>query len=542
MEPFAVYKDIQARTKGQFLLGVVGPVRTGKSTFIRRFMELLALPGMEEQDAAEVRDQLPVSGSGKTITTVEPKFIPKEAVNVKLGEEIPVKIRLIDCVGFMVPEATGDMEQEKERMVKTPWYEQEIPFHQAAEIGTRKVIQEHSTIGLVVTCDGSFGEIPRKNFENGEEKTVQELKKQGKPFLILVNSKKPYGEEAQKLVKELEDKYQAAVLGVNCEQLRKEDVIRILEKILYEFPVRQIEYYIPKWVELLPITHYLKEDLLKQMKEQMGKMEYIRDIRQENLQMDSSYVKSITLEEINLSNGVVKVRIQIGDPYYYQVMSEMTGVPIESEYQLIHTLKELAQMKQEYAKVQHAIESVRGTGYGVVIPEKNEITLEEPVVIRQGNKYGVKIKSASPSIHMIKANIETEIAPIVGSEEQAQDLIAFIKENEKTADDGMWETNIFGKSIEQLVEDGIRTKIAQISEESQVKLQDTMQKIVNDSKGGLSALLSEKKYRISEKNLTKFCNKAIINSVENDQKIRGETKEYLCKVHNVSLYETTKIR
>ena len=248
MEPFAVYKDIQARTKGQFLLGVVGPVRTGKSTFIRRFMELLALPGMEEQDAAEVRDQLPVSGSGKTITTVEPKFIPKEAVNVNLGEEIPVKIRLIDCVGFMVPEATGDMEQEKERMVKTPWYEQEIPFHQAAEIGTRKVIQEHSTIGLVVTCDGSFGEIPRKNFENGEEKTVQELKKQGKPFLILVNSKKPYGEEAQKLVKELEDKYQAAVLGVNCEQLRKEDVIRILEKILYEFPVRQIEYYIPNLV------------------------------------------------------------------------------------------------------------------------------------------------------------------------------------------------------------------------------------------------------------------------------------------------------
>lgn len=355
MEPFAVYKDIQARTKGQFLLGVVGPVRTGKSTFIRRFMELLALPGMEEQDAAEVRDQLPVSGSGKTITTVEPKFIPREAVNVNLGEEIPVRIRLIDCVGFMVPEATGDMEQEKERMVKTPWYEQEIPFHQAAEIGTRKVIQEHSTIGLVVTCDGSFGDIPRKNFVEGEEKTVQELKKQGKPFLILVNSKKPYGEEAQKLVRELEEKYQAAVLGVNCEQLRKEDVLRILEKILYEFPVRQIEYYIPKWVELLPVTHYLKEDLLKQMKEKMGTMEYIRDIRQENLEMDSNYVKSVTLEEINLSNGVVKVRIQIEDPYYYQVMSEMTGVTIESEYQLIHTLKELAQMKQEYTKVQQAI-------------------------------------------------------------------------------------------------------------------------------------------------------------------------------------------
>ena len=284
-----------------------------------------------------------------------------------------------------------------------------------------------------------------------------------------------------------------ALIGIAApqyrEQLRKEDVLRILEKILYEFPVRQIEYYIPKWVELLPVTHYLKEDLLKQMKEKMGTMEYIRDIRQENLEMDSNYVKSVTLEEINLSNGVVKVRIQIEDPYYYQVMSEMTGVTIESEYQLIHTLKELAQMKQEYTKVQQAIESVRGTGYGVVIPEKNEITLEEPVVIRQGNKYGVKIKSVSPSIHMIKANIETEIAPIVGSEEQAHDLITFIKENEKNTDDGMWETNIFGKSIEQLVEDGIRTKIAQISEESQVKLQDTMQKIVNDSKGGLICII-----------------------------------------------------
>ena len=410
-------------------------------------------------------------------------------MEVSIGENQKIRVKLIDCVGFLVKDASGNVEEGRERMVKTPWQEKAIPFHDAARIGTEKVISQHSTIGIVVTTDGSFGEIPRENFIPAEEQTIKELKVQGKPFLILVNSQTPYSEETGKTVKHLEEKFGVSVLAVNCEQLRKEDVIRILEKILYEFPVRQIEYYIPKWVELLPITHYLKEDLLKQMKEQMGKMEYIRDIRQENLQMDSSYVKSITLEEINLSNGVVKVRIQIGDPYYYQVMSEMTGVPIESEYQLIHTLKELAQMKQEYAKVQHAIESVRGTGYGVVIPEKNEITLEEPVVIRQGNKYGVKIKSASPSIHMIKANIETEIAPIVGSEEQAQDLIAFIKENEKTADNGMWETNIFGKSIEQLVEDGIRTKIAQISEESQVKLQDTMQKIVNDSKGGLVCII-----------------------------------------------------
>ena len=339
-----------------------------------------------------------------------------------------------------------------------------------------------------MTCDGSFGEIPRNNFEESEERTVQELKKQGKPFLILVNSQKPYKEETLKLVEQLQDKYKAAVLSVNCEQLRKDDIVRILEKILHEFPVRQVEYYIPKWVELLEPSHYLKADLLQQIKEMMGKLKYIRDIKNDNLQIGSTYVKSAALEEVNLSNGIVRVRVEMKEPYYYQVMSEMTGVVINSEYQLIHTLKELAGMKEEYAKVKNAMESVRGSGYGVVIPEKNEITLEEPVVIKQGNKYGVKIKSASPSIHMIKANIETEIAPIVGNEQQAIDLIDFIKENAKSKE-GIWQTNIFGKSIEQLVEDGIRTKIAQISEESQVKLQDTMQKIVNDSKGGLICII-----------------------------------------------------
>lgn len=488
MESFAVYRDIQARTKGQFLLGVVGPVRTGKSTFVRRFMELVALPGMDESAKKEVKDQLPVSGSGKTITTVEPKFVPKEAVEVVLEQEIPVKVRLIDCVGFMVPEASGNMDENKERMVKTPWFPQEIPFHQAAEIGTKKVIQDHSTIGLLITTDGSFGEIPRKNFEESEARTVQELKEQGKPFLILVNSQKPYKEETLALVKSLQEKYQAMAMSVNCEQLRKEDIVRILEKILYEFPVHQMEFYIPKWVELLPASHYLKADLLAQIRENMDKWKYIRDIRKENVQLTSPYIKNIGLDEINLSNGYVKVRVDINENCYYQVMSEMTGVNITSEYQLIHTLKELAHMKNEYEKVQHAVDSVRGCGYGVVIPEKNEIVLEEPMVIKQGNKFGVKIKSISPSIHMIKANIETEIAPIVGSEQQANDLIGFIRENSKR-EEGIWETNIFGKSVEQLVEEGIRTKIAHITEESQVKLQDSMQKIVNDSKGGMICII-----------------------------------------------------
>lgn len=488
MDAFAVYRDIQARTKGQFLIGVVGPVRTGKSTFIRRFLEVLALPAMEEHTKAEVRDQLPLSGSGTLITTVEPKFIPKEAVEISLGENIPIRLRLIDCVGFLVPDATGNMENEKERMVKTPWFEEAIPFHEAAEIGTRKVISEHSTLGIIVTTDGSFGEIPRENFTEAETRTVEELKKQGKPFLILVNSVKPYKEETQKLTRELSEKYGASALAVNCDQLRGDDIVRILECLLYEFPLRQMEFYIPKWVELLPLQDPLKAELLEKIRELTAELKYIRDVRKETIQLESEYVKTVSLLQVDLSSGVVKVQVEMKEKYYYSMVSEMTGVSIQGEYDLMRALKELSAMKTEYARVQNAMESVRGSGYGVVIPEKEEIVLDDPVVIRQGSKFGVKIRSTSPSIHMIKANIETEIAPIVGTEQQAEDLIAYIRESGRQKD-GIWKTNIFGKSVEQLVEDGIRTKIAQITEESQVKLQESMQKIVNDSRGGMVCII-----------------------------------------------------
>ena len=488
MDAYHIYQDIQARTNGEIYIGVVGPVRTGKSTFIRRFMELAVLPNMEENQKKEVRDQLPLSGSGKMITTVEPKFIPKEAARISLGEDLEAKIRLIDCVGFMVRDAAGNIEEGKERMVKTPWFDYEIPFHQAAETGTRKVIEEHSSIGLVITCDGSFGEIPRENYIEGEEKTVQELKKTGKPFLILVNSQKPYKEETQNLVQELKKKYQAGVISVNCEQLRKEDVTRILEKILYEFPIVQMEFYVPKWVEMLPADHYLKENLLDGIRELMGKMKYVKDAAREHLPFSSEYVRNMTPEKISLSNGRVRVRVDMDEKWYYEILSEMTGVSISDEYELIHTMQEMAKMKKEYVKVQDAISAVRGKGYGVVTPDKEEIKLEEPVVIKQGSKYGVKIKSVSPSIHMIRANIETEIAPIVGNEEQAKDLIEYIKTCDERKE-SVWQTNIFGKSIGQLVEDGIHAKLVQIGDESQIKLQDTMQKIVNDSKGGLVCII-----------------------------------------------------
>lgn len=488
MDTYNIYKDIQARTNGEIYIGVVGPVRTGKSTFVRRFMELAALPNMEENQRKEVRDQLPLSGSGKLITTVEPKFIPKEAARIQIGEDVDAKIRLIDCVGFLVPDAAGNMEDGKERMVKTPWFSYEIPFHQAAETGTRKVIEEHSSIGFVLTCDGSFGEISREQFVESEEKTVAELKKTGKPFLILVNSQKPYKEETLKLVEELKKKYDAGVLSLNCEQLRKEDVSRILEKLLYEFPVVQMEFYIPKWVEMLPPDHYVKESLLEEVKICMEKVKYVKDVPKDPFSISCEYISGMIPEKIDLSSGKVQVRVEMDESWYYEVLSEMTGVEISDEYELIHTMQELASIKKEYVKVQGAISSVHGKGYGVVTPDKSEIKLEDPVVIKQGSKYGVKIKSVSPSIHMIRANIETEIAPIVGSEEQARDLIAYIKNSEERKE-SIWQTNIFGKSIEELVEDGIHTKLVQIGEESQVKLQDTMQKIVNDSKGGMVCII-----------------------------------------------------
>ena len=488
MENFQIYRDIQARTGGDIYIGVVGPVRTGKSTFIRRFMEIVALPQMSETKQTEIRDQLPLSGSGKMITTAETKFIPKEAIPVTLGTDQKVKIRLIDSVGFLVKDAAGHMEDGKERMVKTPWFEQAIPFREAARIGTQKVIEEHSTIGIVITSDGSFGELPRANFLEAEEKTIQELKKQQKPFIVLVNSQMPYKDEALKTAEEIQQKYQITALTVNCDQLRKEDIARILEKVLYEFPVSQIQFYIPRWVEMLPMDHELKQQILSQIRDKMKEMHHIRDITKESVNLSGPYVQDSLLEDVGMSDGTVKVRIRVKDEYYYQMLSQMSGIEMESEYELIHTMKELSEMKEKYVKVQSALESVRGSGYGVVVPELSEIQLEEPAVIRQGNKFGVKIKSRSPSIHMIKANIETEIAPIVGTEQQAKDLITYIGESGARGE-SIWETNIFGKSIEQLVQDGIRSKIAVISEESQVKLQDTMQKIVNDSKGGLVCII-----------------------------------------------------
>ena len=489
MEVFDVYKDIQARTKGAVYLGVVGPVRTGKSTFIKRFMDLMVLPKMEDIPSRErARDELPQSASGKTVMTAEPKFVPKEAAEICLMDDVKVKVRLVDCVGYMVEGATGHMENGEERMVKTPWFENEIPFTKAATVGTQKVIRDHATIGIVVTTDGSIGELPRSSYVLPEEKTIQELKSLGKPFIVLVNSQRPYSPEAKQLVDEIKKEYDVAAMAVNCEQLREEDIHNIMERVLFEFPVSEVQFYIPKWVEMLSREHKIKIEILKHIRGILDEFREIKDAVNGVKKPEDSCIADMRVEDIAMDTGCVTIRIQVDEKHYYEMLSDLIGSNITSEYELVRMVKELSEMKKEYEDVRDAMESVKMKGYGVVNPRKEEIQVDEPVLIKQGNKYGVKIRSEAPSIHMIRANIETEIAPIVGNEQQANDLVKYIKDNSQT-DEGIWGTNIFGKSIEEMLMDGMKNKIMTINDESQMKLQDTMQKIVNDSNGGMVCII-----------------------------------------------------
>ena len=488
MERHNIYQDISARTGGEIYLGVVGPVRSGKSTFIKRFMELMVLPEIaDENERQRTFDELPQSGTGKTIMTTEPKFIPKEAVELPM-EDMKIKIRLIDCVGFMVKGAGGHLENGQERLVKTPWFDYEVPFTKAAEYGTRKVIRDHSTIGILVTTDGSFGEIPRDSYVEAEKKTVEELLSIGKPFIVLLNSDRPYSKATQTLAENLTKEYHTTVMPVNCDQLRQEDIQEILKNVLLEFPLSSVGFYLPKWVETLRDDHWMKKSILDLVKNFMADREKMKDLYQKKIP-SNEYIESGKIDKIHMDTGEVDVKIQIRDSYYYDILSDLTGIPIKSEYHLIRTMKELAGKKREFEEVSQALKDARERGYGVMKPVLSEIELSEPEVVKHGNKYGVKIKAEAPSIHLIRANLSTEVAPIVGTQLQAEDLITYIKEQAGEDPKEIWNVNIFGKTLEQRVDDGISGKVTKINEDSQEKLQNAMEKIVNESSGGLICII-----------------------------------------------------
>ncbi|MBE5949246.1 MAG: stage IV sporulation protein A [Lachnospiraceae bacterium] len=505
MDNYNLYKDIKLRTGGEIYIGVVGPVRTGKSTFIKRFMDLEVLPGIEDVHSRErAKDELPQSAAGRTIMTTEPKFIPKEAAKIKITDDISILTRLIDCVGYMVDGAAGHTENNSERMVKTPWFDYEIPFTQAAELGTQKVIRDHSTVGIVVTADGSFGDISRESFVPAEERTIAELKKIGKPFVVILNSERPHAPETMKLSAELEEKYKVSVLPVNCAQLKKEDITKLLSTLLEEFPVVKIDMSIPKWAEMLPAKHPVKAEFIRFMKNLLGKLSRMKDIEnaddwlecaigKESLQEYDAdnipYTQELKLDKVGMADGSVAFRAELEDKHYYDFLSDMTGVKIDGEYSLVQMIRNMAVMRSEYEKVEEALDNVRRTGYGVVAPAKEEVELSEPEIIKQGNKFGVKINAKAPSIHLIQADIQMEISPIVGSEEQAKDLVGFIKHNSEDPEVGIWNTNIFGKSIEQIVEDGIQSKMNIMTETSRSKLQETIYKVINDGNGGLVCII-----------------------------------------------------
>ncbi len=491
MEYFDIYKDISERTNGDIYIGVVGPVRTGKSTFIKRFMETLVIPNIKnEHNKERTQDELPQSGDGKMITTTEPKFIPNEAVAITIGGDFEVKVRMIDCVGYIIPEAEGHFYNNAPRMVKTPWFDEEIPFAQAAEVGTKKVITDHSTIGIVITTDGSITGISRGSYLEGETRAVNELKKLGKPFVIVYNTKRPFDSDVIEETSNLSREYDVPVVPMDVAQMKTEDIHTLLEKILYEFPVNEIQFMLPKWVETLDNEHWVKKAWIDCVKEHVYNLENIRQVKDIIGEFrELEFVKNVYLEKIQLGEGVVKVDVATTDELFYRVLSEATGIEIHGDYELMSLIKELASTKKEYDKVAYAMNEVKEKGYGVVSPIFEELKLEEPEIIKQGNRFGVKLKASAPSYHIIRANIQTEVSPIVGTEKQSEDLITNLLNDFSTDPTKLWESNIFGKSLHELVNEGLQNKLYRMPEDAQEKLQETLQKIINEGNGGLICIL-----------------------------------------------------
>ena len=486
-----IYQDIATRTGGSLFVGVLGPVRTGKSTFIKRFMETCVIPNIENIYRRErAIDELPQSGSGRTIMTAEPKFVPEEAVNISLEGGASFAVRLIDSVGYMVRGAMGQFEDGQPRMVMTPWMEHEIPMAEAAEIGTRKVIQEHSTVGIVITTDGTITDIPREDYVEAEERVISELQELGKPFVVLLNTAEPHSQRAAGISRELEGRYGVRCLPVNCLELTEESITDIIKSLLYEFPLREMQIYLPAWVDALPVEHPIRQSVFDVIREGGGRLEHIREV--EKVVRDMGSAEHISLSRvlsIDLGKGVAAAELQLPRELFYQTLSSRSGFQVGDDGDLMELLTELAGVKASYDKVSAALSNVYETGYGIVMPTMDELVLEEPEVMRQGGRYGIHLKASAPSVHMFKVDIESTVSPIVGNEKQSEDMVNYLMEKFNNNPAQIWESNIFGRSFHELVNEDLQAKLYRMPMDARLKFQETLQRIVNEGSGGLICII-----------------------------------------------------
>ncbi|EID44826.1 stage IV sporulation protein A [Parageobacillus thermoglucosidasius] len=491
MEKVDIFKDIAERTGGDIYLGVVGAVRTGKSTFIKRFMELVVIPNIQnEADKARAQDELPQSAAGKTIMTTEPKFVPNQAVTVKVDEGLEVNIRLVDCVGYAVPGAKGYEDENGPRMIHTPWYEEPIPFHEAAEIGTRKVIQEHSTIGVVITTDGTISEIPRHDYIEAEERVIHELKEVGKPFIMIVNTVRPHHPDTEALRRELAEKYDIPVLAMSVESMREADVYNVLREALYEFPVLEVNVNLPSWVMVLREDHWLRESYQDAVRDTVKDIKRLRDVDRVVQQFSEyDFIEKASLAGIEMGRGIAEIDLYAPDELYDQILKEVVGVEIRGKDHLLQLMQDFAHAKSEYDQIADALKMVKQTGYGIAAPALSDMSLDEPEIIRQGSRFGVRLKAVAPSIHMIKVDVESEFAPIIGTEKQSEELVRYLMQDFEDDPLSIWNSDIFGRSLSSIVREGIQAKLALMPENARYKLKETLERIINEGSGGLIAII-----------------------------------------------------
>lgn len=491
MKSYNIYEDIAKRTNGDIYLGVVGPVRCGKSTFISKFINTLVLPNIQDKyDKERAIDELPQSADGRTVMTTQPKFIPNEAVRITVQDNVTLNIRLVDCVGYMIKGAMGQSEGSKPRLVKTPWSDVALPFEEAAEIGTKKVIAEHSTIAIAMTTDGSFTEIDRQNYIDAEEKVVKELQASGKPFVIILNTANPNSEQTKNLVESLKVKYNSCVMAVDVNNMTEDTIDNIFASILQEFPLVSLQIKMPKWMEALPYDDEIIQEVVNEAKTLVNSVNKVGEIDTTKIAFSESQMfEPLSITQIRMGEGIANMDIMPKPELFYQVLSRQCGYEIKSDYQLINYLKQLAHAKTEYDKIKDALEQVEESGYGVVTPRMEEMHLEEPEIVKQGSRYGVRLKASAPSLHIMKVDIQTEISPIVGTEQQSEDLVKYLLKEFESNPQGIWETNMFGKSLHSLVNEGLNNKLVQMPQEAQKKMRKTLGRIVNEGKGGIICIL-----------------------------------------------------